>query len=154
MMARLFSSRRGGLDVRLETTVRRLLGSMTEQLRELLLVDEGEELARLYPNAYPDDDDRNARYRAVVHDQLLMSRLDAIDVVAATLDADHLTLDEADAWMTTINQIRLVLGTKLDVSEDDHSIDPDDPDASALVIYQLLSHVLDAITEARTDLLG
>ena len=152
-MARPFVASRTGIKVRLEPEVRRLVGTMIEQLRELLLVDEGEELTRLYPNAYPDDPEREAGYRAVVHDQLLMQRLDALDQVVATLDADKLTIEEADAWLTTINQVRLVLGTRLDVAEDDHTIDPDDPDASGHVVYQVLSFVLDSLTEARTSLL-
>ena len=152
-MAKLFAASRGGVRVRVEPQVRELIGSLVEQLRELLLVDEGTELTRLYPNAYPDDPEREADFRAVVHDQLLMQRLDAIDIVAATLDADQLSVEEADAWLSTINQIRLVLGTRLDVREDDHEIDPDHPDAGATIIYQLLSHVLDALTDARTSLL-
>ncbi len=152
-MAKLFTASRGGIRVRVEPQVRALIGSMVEQLRELLLVDEGAELTRLYPNAYPDDPELEAGFCEVVHDQLLMQRLDAIDVVVATIDADDLTVDEADAWLSTINQIRLVLGTRLDVQEDDHEIDPDDPDAAAAVVYQLLSHVLDALTSARTSLL-
>ena len=152
-MARLFSASKGRVRVRLEPEVRKLLGTMVEQLRELLLVDEGEELTRLYPHAYPDDPEMEAGYREVVHDQLLMQRLDAIDTVAESLDADDLTVEQADAWLSTINQIRLVLGTRLDVQEDDHSIDPDDPDAGAMVVYQLLSHVLDSLTGARMSLL-
>lgn len=153
-MARPFSpARGGGIKVKLEPELRRLVGTMVEQLRELLLVDEGEELTRLYPNAYPDDAEREAGYRAVVHDQLLMQRLDALDLVAATLETDLLTVDEADAWLTSINQIRLVLGTRLDVSEDDHIVDPDDPDVSGHVVYQVLSFVLDSLTDARTSLL-
>lgn len=126
---------------------------MIEQLRELLLVDEGDELTRLYPNAYPDDPEREAAYRSVVHDQLLMQRLDALDQVASTLEADFLEVDDADAWLTTINQVRLVLGTRLDVAEDDHSIDPEDPEASGHVVYQVLSFVLDSLTQARGSLL-
>jgi len=152
-MARPFSKSGQVIRVRLEPHVRQLIASMVDQLRELLLVDDGSELTRLYPTAYPDDADRQADYHAVVHDQLLMARLEAIDVVESTIDAEELTVDQADAWLTTVNQIRLVLGTKLDVTEDDHTIDPDDPDASAQVVYQVLSHVLDSLTTARASLL-
>lgn len=152
-MARPFARSGDRVRVRLEPPVRELIASMVDQLRELLLVDDGEALARSYPTAYPDDPDRQADYHDVVHDQLLMARLEAIDVVEATIDAEELTVDEADAWLTTVNQVRLVLGTRLDVSEDDHAIDPDDPDAGSLVVYQVLSHVLDSLTAARTSLL-
>ena len=55
--------------------------------------------------------------------------------------------------MNTINQARLVLGTQLDVSEDDQAIDPEDPEASGRMIYQVLSYVLEELTRARIKLL-
>lgn len=153
-MGRPFSKSGGMIRVRLEPQVRQLIASMIDQLRELLLIDDGEELTRLYPTAYPDDRDRQADYHDATHDQLLMSRLEAIDVVEATIDADELTIDQADAWLTTVNQVRLALGTRLDVTEDDHSLDPDDPDVSGMVVYQLLSHVLDSLTTVRASFLS
>ncbi len=154
MFRRLFAaSNDGSITVRLEDAARDLVGSLAEELRELLLVDESEDLRRLYPTAYPDDAERDAMFRSLLHDQLLMSRLDAIDVVQATIGNDELSGDEADAWMSTINQIRLVLGTRLDVSEDDTSIDEDDPNATGHVVYQVMSHLLDELTTARASTL-
>jgi len=34
--------------------------------------------------------------------------------------------DEADGWLGWLNDIRLVLGTRLDVTEDSHEDDPQD----------------------------
>jgi hypothetical protein len=152
-MSKLFVRSGSVIKVRIEPNIRALIASMADQLRELLLIDDGDELTRLYPNAYPDDADREASYRAVVHDQLLMTRLEAIDVLDSTVYGDELTVEQADSWLTTINQIRLVLGTKLDVGEEDKSIDPDDPDASGMVVYHLLSHVLDSLTDVRSSML-
>jgi hypothetical protein len=151
MFRRLFSANSDGtVKVRLEEPARDLVKSLTEELRELLLVDETDDVRRLYPTAYTEDAERDTAFRAMVHDQLLMSRLDAIDVVQATLDNNQLSAEEADAWMSTINQIRLVLGTRLDVSEDDREIDEDDPNVTNYVVYQVLSHMLDELTTARS----
>jgi hypothetical protein len=152
---RMFApTKQGAVKVRVEDGLRTLVGSLTDQLREVLLVDDTDELRRLYPTAYPDDAELQAEFDGIVHDQLLMSRLDAIDVVEATLNHDELTVDQADAWLTTINQIRLVLGTRLDVGEeDDPVIDEDDERAPAQMIYQVMSHVLEDLTVARTALL-
>jgi len=144
----------GRIKVNVDDGVLGLVGSLSDQLRELLLVDDAEELRRLYPTAYPDDPERQADFHGIVHDQLLMARLDAIDRVEATLHDDNLSIDDADAWLSTINQIRLVLGTRLDVGEDDDPIiDEDDPRAPAQVIYQVMSHVLEDLTGARASLL-
>ena len=152
---RLFSpTRDGSITVRVDETLRELLGSLADQLRELLLVDDSDELRRLYPTAYPDDAELQAGFDSMVHDQLLMARLEGIDTVEETLHSEELTVDQADAWLSTINQIRLVLGTRLDVSEDDDPIiDEDDPNAQAHVVYQVMSHVLEDLTVARTALL-
>ena len=142
------------MSVRLDDTLRALLRKVTEELRELLLLDEVDEVRRLYPTAYPDDEKLEAGYKELVHDQLLMARLDGIDKVQATLDDEEITIDIADHWMNTINQCRLVLGTRLDVGEQEHAIDEDDPDAQAKVIYQVLSHILEELTHARMKGLG
>lgn len=135
--------------VRLDDTLRALLRQVTEELRELLLLDEVDEVRRLYPTAYPDDERLEAGYQAMVHDQLLMQRLDGIDKVQATIEDESITIETADHWMNTINQCRLVLGTRLDVGEEEHAIDEDDPDAKSKVIYQVLSHMLEELTRAR-----
>ncbi len=145
----MFKLSNGEIVVRLDDTLRELLRHVTEELRELLLLDEVDEVKRLYPTAYPDDEELEAGYREMVHDQLLMQRLDGIDKVQATLDAESISIETADFWMSTINQCRLVLGTRLDVGEEESDIDQDDPDAQAKVIYQVLSHMLEELTRAR-----
>ena len=149
MFRRMFKFEDGQIRVRLDDKFRELLRRVTEELREMLIVDERDELRRLYPTAYPDDETLDAEYRSLVHDQLLMSRLDGIDKVQATINDETLSIEDADIWMNTINQCRLVLGTRLDVGEQEDSIDEDDPDAHGKVIYQVLSMILEELTTAR-----
>ncbi len=67
----------------------------------------------------------------------------------ATLDAARLDGDAAHAWMQAAQQLRLVLGTALDVSEDDDplAIDPDDPDVAASSL-RLSGELLEEIVQA------
>jgi Domain of unknown function (DUF2017) len=85
-----------------------------------------------------------------VRDDLVASRLSAVDQVEATLDAEELTDDQLLAWMQAVNSVRLVLGTLLDVSEDDagRDVDDDDPDAGTWALYGYLSFLLDQLVEA------
>ncbi len=146
----MFKAQGDMIAVNLDDTLRALVKKVTEELRELLLLDEVDEVRRLYPTAYPDDEKLEAGYREMVHDQLLMQRLDGIDKVQATIDEKSVTIETADHWMSTINQCRLVLGTRLDVGEqEEYEIDQDDPDAQAKIIYQVLSHMLEELTRAR-----
>lgn len=139
----------GQISVRLDDTIRALLHQAAEELREVLLVDEPELTRRLYPTAYPDDEESEAGYKEMVHDQLLMQRLDGIDQLQSTINDESIEIETADAWMNTINQIRLVLGTQLDVGEEQEAIDEDDPQATSQVVYQVLSHILEELTRAR-----
>lgn len=153
-MFELFKATKDGqVAVRLDENLRGLIRKVTEELREVLLVDDKEQVARLYPTAYPDDEELEKDYRELVHDQLLMDRLDALDKLHGSLDDETLSVELADIWMNTINQARLVLGTQLDVSEDDGSLDEDDPLVQNKVVYQVLSHILEDLTHARTKLL-
>jgi hypothetical protein len=150
MFRRLFTlTRDGQISVRLDDTMRALLRQATEELREVLLVDEPNLTRRLYPTAYPDDEELEGDYQEMVHDQLLMQRLDGIDQLQASIDDEKISFDVADVWMNTINQLRLVLGTQLDVGEEQVEIDEDDPLATSHVIYQVLSYVLEELTTVR-----
>jgi len=152
MFGHMFSIKNGEMTVRLDEPMRTLLHRVGEELREVLLVNEPELTRRLYPTAYPDDEKLNDEYEEMVHDQLLMQRLDGIDELQATVNDDVITLEAADAWMSTINQVRLVLGTRLDVGEnDDTEVDESDPDVQGRVVYQVLSHILEELTRARVS---
>ena len=153
MFGSLFKVRGEQIEVRLETGIRELLTRVSGELREILLVNDGEIVKRLYPPAYPDDPKSNEAFDELVKDKLLMQRLDDIDRFEETIDTETMDIELADVWMNTINQARLVLGTQLDVSEDDQAIDPEDPEASGRMIYQVLSYVLEELTRARIKLL-
>jgi len=149
----LFKAKDDEVQVRLDDNLRALLKQVSEELREVLLVDDGEQVTRLYPPAYPDDEEAQSQYQEMVRDQLLMQRLDGIDQLQGSIDDDAISADLADTWMNTINQARLVLGTQLDVSEEDGPVDDSDPNIQSKVVYQVLSHILEDLTHARTKLL-
>jgi hypothetical protein len=144
-------NRDGSFRVNLADHERELLGGLVQQLRELLVAEENDGLERLFPPAHPDDEARNDEYRALVHDELLERRLATIDVVEATVDATQLDESQLTAWMGAINDLRLVLGTRLDVSEEMEAIDPDDPRAPGFAVYGYLSQLLGSIVQALAD---
>lgn len=153
-------NRNGDYELRLKAWERDLLGSLVGQLRELLTAGSGggearaavdPSLTRLFPTAYPDDAERDAEYQSLVRDDLLERRLAALDVMDETLDADVVTKDHLMTWMGVVNDLRLVLGTRLDVSEDMDDVDPDDPDAPLYAAYGYLAWLLENIVEALAD---
>ncbi len=127
---------------------RRLVASVVGQLRDLLLADDPS-LVRLFPPLYGDDDERNAGYAALAGSELVDRRLGSIDVVLDTIEADSLTQDELESWMRSINDVRLALGTILDVDESERpSADPDETASANLAVYQYLGALLEMTVRA------
>jgi uncharacterized protein DUF2017 len=136
---------RKGIEVSLPEEERELIGELAGQLREMLLADEDPNLRRLYPTAHADDAKLDDEYQSLVHGTLVEGRLAALDTLEATLGEATLTEDQLGCWMGAINDLRLVLGTRLDVSEEDHEVDPEAPDGPARVVYHYLGWVLEEI---------
>ncbi|MFZ9513221.1 MAG: DUF2017 family protein, partial [Ilumatobacteraceae bacterium] len=82
---------------------------------------------------------KDAEYQRLMRDELLESRLAAIDVTIKVIaQDDEISAEEIDAFARSINSLRLVLGTTLDIAESDYgsqsdtqqSDDPDSDEAS------------------------
>jgi hypothetical protein len=126
-----------------------LYGSLPDQLRALLGTDDPA-LERLFPPAYRDDPEKEAEYRGLVRDELRDAKLGSLEVMSATIDADRLDEDQLLAWLGSINDLRLVLGTRLGVTED---LDPDaladdDPATPAYALYFYLGWLEEQVVEA------
>jgi Domain of unknown function (DUF2017) len=142
--ARVKRLRGGRFALRITGAERDVLRSLPAQLRQLLTGQNAaadRELRRLFPSAYPDDPEKAAEYDAMVRDDLMAERLAAIDVMERTIDSDRLSEEELLAWLSSINDLRLVLGTRLDVPEDLSELDipTGDPRAESLAVYAYLS---------------
>lgn len=137
----------GTFTLRLTDDERGLLADLGDQLDDLVDAGPDDPLARrLFPVAYPDDPERETGYRLLAGEELRASRRAALEIMRNTAEATVLTEDEVNAWLQSINALRLVLGTRLDVQEDDDGmIDADDPDANAKALYHYLSALTDAI---------
>jgi hypothetical protein len=140
----------GSFRLRLTRPERVLLRSLPGQLRELMEAEDSA-VARLFPPAYRDDPDREAEYRRMVHDELVAGRRRALDVMESTVDADRLDVDQMAAWLGALNDLRLVLGTRLEVTEDTVETDfpRGDPRRETLALYHYLgwleSQAVDAL---------
>ncbi|MGI8983534.1 MAG: DUF2017 family protein [Acidimicrobiales bacterium] len=153
---RVKRSAAGGFDVRMPDDERAILRSVGPSLRAVLVdqataIEPGEDAAvdRLFPAAYPDDDERQAEFRLLAHDQLLESHLGSLAVLEETAGADHLDEDQLLAWMRALNHIRLVLGVRLGVTEegDERPRSRRDPRAPAFAVYDYLTYLQGEIIE-------
>jgi hypothetical protein len=122
MAARGPVKRKGkSFEVKLGAEERVALRDLCKQLRELLLQESPSSdpgVARLFPPAYPDDLLQNLDYERTAGNDLLAQRLAAIDIVAGSIDAKRLTEEQLLAWLSATNDLRLVMGTRLEITEE------------------------------------
>jgi hypothetical protein len=142
------------LDAVFEPGEAAVLTRLCEELTTLLAGDgTGDEqsdpvLERLFPRAYldPTEEEAESEWQRLAHGDLVDGRRRALSMVEGALAGAtvrkgrfELTLGEeqAQAWLAVLNDARLALGTRLDVTEDlDLSgLDPDDPDTAPFAVY-------------------
>ena len=150
MEARIRPTGDGDFHVELSPQERALLRALPAQLRELLESDDPS-VYRLFPSAYPEHPDHENEYVVLTRDELVDSHRAALDALEATADADRLDAGQLDAWLHALNQLRLVLGTQLDVTEDMAEVDPSDRRFPELLVYGYLSELQDEVVEALAD---
>lgn len=156
-----FQRDRGGISVTLSADerhlVRRLLGEVRELLTESPDPDDPSridpKMMRLFPPAYSDDDEASTEYSRLMRDELVTSRLAAIELADEFLADEQrttVTSDELDAFAMSLNGVRLVLGTLLDVGEEDDldDVSADDPRAAETGLYNFLSWLVDSAVSA------
>ena len=109
-------------------------------------------LARLLPDAYRDDPDAAGEFRRLTESSLRRDKVTAADRLLAALPGQgpgevRLDAETTENWLSTINDVRLALGTRLEVSEEMAEPDPEDPDAPAYVVYLWLTELQGVLVE-------
>ena len=127
-------------------------------------------LARLFPTAYPGDDEASAEFRrfteGTLRDGKAAAAVTIIDNLEEAglpreLDEDGLMIDveldepEAESWLRSFTDLRLALATRLGVEEGDEAVwfamPDDDPRAQAHDIYEWVGYLQETLVEALTD---
>jgi hypothetical protein len=111
-------------------------------------------LARLLPDFTNEDPDLAAGLRSLHEPELIEAKDAAATLVLETLPEKggriELTPEQADTWLAALNDVRLALGTALDVSEDmPEDLPEDDPRSAHLGVYHWLTYVQDALVQTR-----
>jgi hypothetical protein len=139
----------GEFAVDLPPELRTYIAEALQGLRSRLMTDTADpQLQRLFPAAYNNDGALNDEYQRLMRPELLESRLRSLDAVEQSIHAETVTRDDLNAWMQSVNSLRLVIGTSLDVGEEGLVLPPDDPRYPDLVLYELMSQLLMLIIDA------
>ena len=147
-----FERRGNQVEIYLSNDERALVSDLAEQFRSVLAVDRDPALRRLYPTAYPGDTTRDMDYTTLVHDDLVAARLAAIDSVLATTNNQFIDAGELAAWIDMFSGLRLLVGTRLDICENE-VFDPGDPDAPSRALLTWLGYILEEAVGVATEFL-
>jgi len=150
--------RRGRLRLELEQPEVDLLLMLLDELDDVLqgVADTDDAvLQRLNPVAYPDDVEAEADYRTLTEASLRSERNERMGACRADLaQSGDIDLDDPEAarrWIQVLNDLRLALGTRLGITEeDDQDIDPADPAAQSRLVYYWLTAVQDSVVRRLT----
>jgi hypothetical protein len=169
-------NRHGKVWLHLGDTDRGLIGDLLRQMSDLLAEPEPEEpvdplaelvgidptatrpqdpaLARLFPDAYEDPADAD-EFRRFTQRDLRTTKLANLSTAIESLDRpDPTQLSEAEclAWLGALNDLRLTLGTRLEVGEDGpeefRALPEEDPRRSMYLVYDWLTYHQDRLVQA------
>jgi hypothetical protein len=112
-------------------------------------------LARLFPDAYDDADDA-ADFRRYTLQELSTGKRAGLALLRSTVAEQggdvFLDEDSAQVWLSALNDLRLALGTRIGVTEDNldelDRLDPSDPRALLYDAYDLLTYLQGSLVEA------
>jgi hypothetical protein len=159
-----FRAVRGGdVVARLDQAEAGIVGLLLDQLEQLLAADADDVagdpvMARLLPDGHRSDPELAADYRELTEFSLRSGKTDDLAIVRATLPEGggeiRLDRDQAGAWLRTSNDLRLALGTRLDITEETEPPEEiaDEQDQQLAVYYWLTSlqgSLVDALADGR-----
>ncbi len=120
-------------------------------------------LARLLPDGYRDNPDSAAEFRRLTDGSLRRAKIVDAEIMRMGLDRAEvdpegtvtLAPDQAVAWLRAINDLRLALGVRLNITTDSQfdvaMIPHDDPRAVLVALYDFLTWWQDSLLGAMMD---
>ena len=117
-------------------------------------------LQRLFPDFAADDPEVSAGLRTLHEPEILAAKDLAAAAVLDTLPAGggtvRLTREQAGQWLTALNDLRLVIGIRLEVTDDDEvpaavRADPGGPAGATFDVYRWLTGAQDSLVVALLD---
>lgn len=113
-------------------------------------------LARLLPDAYQDDPEAAGEFRKYTESSLREAKKYFAQMLLETVPPKggrvKLTADQARDWLRALNDVRLMFGVRLEVTEDFEeqlaALAPDDPKVAAFEVYGWLGAVQESLVRA------
>ena len=171
----MFKSGLGGkLTLKLDDAELGVLSQLFEQMAELLehpeseagtdplakmlnmsgstQISEDPALARLFPDGYSGDEHASADFRRFTEQDLRAQKIAAVASSQETLSEwtgkSTLTQQQAQDWLKALNDLRLVLGTRLEITDEvEMDFEADEP---GIHLYNYLTYLQGTLIDALT----
>jgi hypothetical protein len=112
-------------------------------------------MARLFPDAYPDDPEAALDFRRFTQRSLQEAKLAHARTVLQALSksGEKITLSSGDipSWLGFLNDARLAIGTRIEITEDNHEqladLPEDDPRHGMFHVYDWLTYLQESLVQ-------
>lgn len=150
---RFVRNRDGTYSVRIDEDERRLLGLLTVQLASLVEAGPTDPwLQRLFPTAYPKDPELEQEWRLMMSVDLHDKRKEQLQLLADTAGATSVSEADLHGWAQALNDLRLYIGTRLDLTEETEFEDfADEDDRELFILYSWLGALQDETIQALAE---
>ena len=107
-------------------------------------------VARLLPNAYADEAE-SADFRRFTERDLRQTKVQHATTVLEEIErsGEKITVGSPESWLGTLNDARLAIGTRIQISEDNHEelagLSEDDPRAGLFHVYDWLTFLQESL---------
>lgn len=113
-------------------------------------------LARLLPDGYRDDPDAAEEFRRFTESGLRSAKVESAQMLLQTLPAGggrvRLSAEQGEAWLRSLNDVRLALGVRLGVTDGfdglGEDLEDDDPRFAYIQVYQWLAFLQESLVAA------
>lgn len=149
-----------GLRLSLDEQEAGILRELSHEMRLLLEADvppQDDVMQRLFPKAH-DDEREQKSYEELVGAELRRVKMEALATVERGLSGGgaavvELTGEEVDEWLRLLNDLRLAIGTRLQVDDSkmEKPFDATDPEAPALSVLHWLGWLQGTMLEEMND---
>ena len=115
-----------------------------------IAVSDDPAVARLLPDAYEDPDDARD-FRRFTENDLRQSKVQQATTVLDEIErsGEKIAISSPDSWLGTLNDARIAIGTRIQVSEDNHeelaNLSEDDPRAGLFHVYDWLTFLQESL---------
>ncbi len=163
----------GRIVLRVDQVERGLLGSVARQVIDLVKpeepsadqdplaaqlgwiegdvqVSDDPAVARLLPDAYADPDDARD-FRRFTENDLRQAKVQHATTVIEEIErsGEKITVGSPDSWLGTLNDARIAIGTRIQITEDNHEelshLPEDDPRAGLFHVYDWLTFLQESL---------